>query len=211
MGKIAIVDYGMGNLHSVKKALEKVAPNEMVSLTRSSSVIDNADRIILPGVGAFGDCIKALRKLNLDKLILRNSNSKPLLAICVGMQILLEFSEESKGTQGLGIIKARVKKFVQNDQRERIKIPHMGWNSVKQSKDHFMWSGIPDNSYFYFVHSYACELIDATHGITSHGKDFSSVLACKNIFAVQFHPEKSQEYGLRIYENFTKWSGEKLC
>ena len=157
MEKVAIVDYGMGNLHSVKKAFEKASPRDEILITRSSVEIDEADKIILPGVGAIKDCIKSLRDLKLDQLIVKNIKTKPLLAICVGMQILLDFSEENNGTKGLGLIKGDVKKFNQDDNSRKIKIPHMGWNTVEQVQDHFIWSGIPNNSYFYFVHSYKFE------------------------------------------------------
>jgi glutamine amidotransferase len=209
MEKVAIVDYGMGNLHSVKKAFEKASPRDEILITRSSIEIDEADKIILPGVGAIKDCIKSLRDLKLDQLIVKNIKTKPLLAICVGMQILLDFSEENNGTKGLGLIKGDVKKFNQDDNSRKIKIPHMGWNTVEQVQDHFIWSGIPNNSYFYFVHSYSCELIDKTVGITEHGRNFSAAIAHKNLFAVQFHPEKSQDLGLEIFKNFSKWKGEK--
>tara|TARA_B110000014_G_C20126854_1_gene601304 strand:+ start:2104 stop:2736 length:633 start_codon:yes stop_codon:yes gene_type:complete len=209
MKKIAIVDYGMGNLHSVKKALERSAPKSQIVVTSSSSEIDESDKIVLPGVGAIGDCVKALRDSNLDKAIINNVGSKPLLAICVGMQLLLDCSQENNLTQGLGLIKGNVKKFRRDKENLDIKIPHMGWNTVKQSKKHFMWSGIPDDSYFYFVHSYACELLDSTQGISQHGIDFSAAIAGRNIFGVQFHPEKSQQIGLKIYENFSKWEGDK--
>jgi len=208
MQNIAIVDYGMGNIHSVRKALQIVAPKDVISVVNSAKEIDEADKIVLPGVGAIGECIKALKLLNLDKSLISNAGNKPLLAICVGMQLLIEFSEENHGVNGLGLLPGKVKKIIKNKDSS-LKVPHMGWNSVKQLKNHYIWNDIPDESYFYFAHSYACDVLDETSGSSFHGKEFSSALAVRNIFAVQFHPEKSQNLGLKIYENFSKWNGDK--
>ena len=204
MGTIAVIDYGMGNLHSVAKALQKVAPSKLITITSNKKQIKNAERIVLPGVGAIGDCKNALVERGLKKVILENSKDKPTLAICVGMQLLLEHSEENNGTKALGILNGRVTKIPHS---KTIKVPHIGWNKVKQTVNHNMWKNIPDNSFFYFVHSYCC--LNSTHAAaeTEHGINFISAFASNNIFAVQFHPEKSQKVGLQIYKNFIKWNG----
>ena len=208
MNNIALIDYGMGNLHSVSKAIKKVSNNTKVNITSDKKEIEDADKVIVPGVGAIKECLRAIRNKKLDQVILDVINSKPILGICVGMQLFLESSEENDGTLGLGVLKGEVKKI---PLKSSIKIPHMGWNKVKQTKDHPMWSDIPDDSYFYFVHSYCCLSSQNSVGISSHGLDFVAALAKGSIFGVQFHPEKSQDAGLQLYRNFINWDGESSC
>ena len=205
MNTIAVIDYGMGNLHSVSKALIKASPSDQILVTSKRSEIENSDKIVLPGVGAIKDCMEALSKDNLDQVVLRNMAKKPTLAICVGMQMLLKSSEENHGIKGFNLIDGRVSKMTSS---ATVKVPHMGWNQVLQKSDHPMWTDIPDNSFFYFVHSYACESSLDAIGTTSHGSEFISAVSKKNIFAVQFHPEKSQNTGLQIYKNFINWEGD---
>ena len=201
MTKIAVIDYGMGNLHSVSKALEEVSINEEILVTSEPELIKTADKIVLPGVGAIKDCLEAfsdeLRQTTIE--IIRN---KPTLAICVGMQMLLESSEENEGVTCLNILDGKI---VRIPPLVDIKVPHMGWNKVNFISDHFLWKKIPDRSFFYFVHSYCC--LSSSHAIseTSHGTNFISTLSRENIFAVQFHPEKSQNLGLQLYKNFLDW------
>lgn len=204
MKTIAVIDYGMGNLHSVSKAIQKVATKEKVLVTSDIREIKNADRLVLPGVGAIKDCMTALSKDNFHRIVLKNISEKPTLAICVGMQMLLQGSEENGGTKGLSLLDGYAKKIKSS---ETIKVPHMGWNQVLKEKDHPMWKDISNGSYFYFVHSYACEVSKDSLALSNHGNDFVSVLSKDTIFAVQFHPEKSQDVGLRLYKNFINWEG----
>ena len=205
MGKVAVIDYGMGNLHSVGKALEKVSQKKRIIVTSNISDINNAERLVLPGVGAIKDCMEALSLKGLDEVVIKNSSRKPILAVCVGMQMLLEVSEENNGVNGLGILNGKVTKI---SKEPNIKVPHMGWNQVQQIREHTIWNNIEDNSYFYFVHSYACMESDFAIAKTEHGMQFVSAISKDNIFAVQFHPEKSQKAGLILYENFVNWQGE---
>ena len=201
MTKIAVIDYGMGNLHSVSKALEEVSINEEILVTSEPELIKTADKIVLPGVGAIKDCLEAfsdeLRQTTIE--IIRN---KPTLAICVGMQMLLESSEENVGVTCLNILDGKI---VRIPPLVDIKVPHMGWNKVNFISDHFLWKKIPDRSFFYFVHSYCCLSSSDAISETSHGTNFISTLSRENIFAVQFHPEKSQNLGLQLYKNFLDW------
>lgn len=201
MTKIAVIDYGMGNLHSVSKALEEVSINEEILVTSEPELIKTADKIVLPGVGAIKDCLEAfsdeLRQTTIE--IIRN---KPTLAICVGMQMLLESSEENEGVTCLNILDGKI---VRIPPLVDIKVPHMGWNKVNFISDHFLWNKIPDRSFFYFVHSYCCFSSSDAISETSHGTNFISTLSRENIFAVQFHPEKSQNLGLQLYKNFLDW------
>ena len=201
MTKIAVIDYGMGNLHSVSKALEEVSINEEIVVTSEPELIKTADKIVLPGVGAIKDCLEAfsdeLRQTTIE--IIRN---KPTLAICVGMQMLLESSEENEGVTCLNILDGKI---VRIPPLVDIKVPHMGWNQVNFISDHFLWNKIPDRSFFYFVHSYCCLSSSDAISETSHGTNFISTLSRENIFAVQFHPEKSQNLGLQLYKNFLDW------
>ncbi|MDB2589484.1 imidazole glycerol phosphate synthase subunit HisH [Candidatus Thioglobus sp.] len=202
---IAIVDYGMGNVRSVQKAIEHVAPNDRVFLTDNADLINEADRIVFPGQGAMGACMQALNDHNLIDVIKRNAQEKPFLGICLGLQLLFDSSEENGGTKGLSIMSGDVVKFANSE----LKIPHMGWNTVKQSIEHPLWHNIDDNARFYSVHSYYVAHADPSivAGTTSYGLDFTCAVAKDNIFAAQFHPEKSQHDGLQLLTNFVNWKG----
>jgi len=200
---IALVDYGMGNLRSVEKALEKVEFN--VLRTSDPSDLDKAKAIVVPGVGAFGDAIHNLEKLDLkDKIIEHIENGKPYFCICLGLEILFEYGYEFGSHEGLGVIKGSVVRF---DDKLNIKIPHMGWNQIWKKKDSKMFKDIEDGSYFYFVHSYYVkpDEKDIIATTTDYGIDFCSSIEKDNIWAVQFHPEKSQTLGLKLLENFRKF------
>ena len=202
MTQVVVIDYGMGNLHSVSKALETVADSEKIIISSDLGVIKSSDKIVFPGVGAIKDCMAAFSE-DLKETVLEEISKKPTLAICVGMQMLLESSEENEGVNGLNILDGKVTKIKSLD---KIKVPHMGWNKVKFLKDHFLFKNIPDSSFFYFVHSYCCLSSEDALTETEHGENFISSLAKDNIFAVQFHPEKSQTVGLDLYKNFLDWS-----
>ena len=202
MTQVVVIDYGMGNLHSVSKALETVADSEKIIISSDLGVIKASGKIVFPGVGAIKDCMAAFSE-DLKETVLEEIGKKPTLAICVGMQMLLESSEENEGVNGLNILDGKVTKIKSLD---KIKVPHMGWNKVKFLKDHFLFKNIPDSSFFYFVHSYCCLSSEDALTETEHGENFISSLAKDNIFAVQFHPEKSQTVGLDLYKNFLDWS-----
>ena len=204
MQTIAIVDYGMGNVRSVQKALEFVAPNDNCILTSDSQIIRDSDRVVFPGQGAMGSCIKALESNSLIEEIKSSFESKPFLGICLGLQLLFDYSEENNGTKGLSFIPGKVVKFTNN----KLTIPHMGWNNVNQVREHPLWYKITNNSRFYSVHSYYVEPIDSNYvyGTTDYGYEFASAIAFDKIFAVQFHPEKSQSDGLQLLRNFVSWS-----
>lgn len=218
MQRVVVVDYGMGNLHSVAKALARVATDAQVLVSSAPELIDAADRVVFPGVGAIRDCMDGLARFGLVEALRRATAEKPVLAICVGMQALMDSSEENGGTPCLGILPGRVRAFGQEllgARGERLKVPHMGWNRVRQ-RPHPLWRGIPQESRFYFVHSYcvAAPVQDMVAGSCSYGIDFAAALARDNVFAVQFHPEKSYTAGLRLLANFTTWSGhakENAC
>ncbi len=199
----------MGNLRSVAKALEHVAPQERVEVTSNPAVVNAAARVVFPGQGAMPDCMRYLLASGLEQPVRDAARSKPLLAVCIGEQMLFERSEEGD-TPGLGLFSGDVVRFRRDMQgvNGQLKVPHMGWNRVRQSKPHALWDGIEDDSWFYFVHSYYViprekELIT---GETTYGGVFTCAVARDNIFATQFHPEKSAAAGLRIYENFTRWN-----
>jgi glutamine amidotransferase len=200
---IAIVDYGMGNVRSVQKAIEHVAPNDQVFLTDNAKLISEADRIVFPGQGAMGACMQALNEHGLVDVIKQAANEKPFLGICLGLQLLFDHSQENGGTDGLSIIPGNVVKF----DKSELKIPHMGWNNVKQDIDHPLWHNIDDNARFYSVHSYYVKEADhsVVAGSTDYGIDFTCAIAKDNMFAVQFHPEKSQHDGLQLLTNFVNW------
>ncbi len=207
---VAVVDYGMGNLRSVAKAIEHVAPHVIVQVTSNAEDIAAADRVVVPGQGAMPDCMRELAARNLREAVIRAAAEKPFLGICVGLQMLFGRAEEGN-VMGLGILPGYVPRFpasamVASD-GARLKVPHMGWNQVKQSFAHPMWQGIEDDDRFYFVHSYYVEPEDPTltAGVTNYGIAFTSAIARDNIFAVQFHPEKSAQAGLRLLENFIQW------
>ena len=212
---IVVIDYGMGNLHSAAKALEHVAPDARVFISGDAEKIQQADKVVFPGVGAIRDCMGEISRLGLDEVVREACNSKPLLAICVGMQCLMDFSEENNGVECLGVFKGKVRNFGDDlreeidGKGERLKVPHMGWNQVRQTVDHPLWAGIPDQGRFYFVHSYYVGLEDTElqAGQTHYGFNFTSSIARSNVFAVQFHPEKSHKNGLQLLSNFAKWDG----
>ena len=201
MKVIAIVDYGMGNLKSVEKAFKKVGIDATV--TSSPSVVDNAKAIVLPGVGAFRDCIRNLTDLSLTEAISKSiQKGKPYLGICLGLQVLFSESEEFGRCKGLDIFRGRVVRF-----RIREKVPHMGWNTIKIANRPPILSEIPDDSFFYFVHSFYVVPDDAdiVAATTDYGVTFTSMIWKDNVFATQFHPEKSQKLGLRLISNFLQW------
>ena len=215
---VAVVDYGMGNLRSVAQAVLHVAAGSGVDVqvTSDPQVVRAADRIVLPGQGALRDCMHELRESGLLPAVLEAAQAKPLFGVCVGMQMLLDHSTEGavagSTTPGLGLIAGAVKRFelagrLQPD-GSRFKVPQMGWNQVRQAQPHALWHGIPDASYFYFVHSYYASPSDLRHhaGEADYGGLFCAVLARGNIFATQFHPEKSAEHGLQLYRNFLQWA-----
>ena len=214
MNSVAVIDYGMGNLHSVSKALEHVADDTRVVVSSHGEEILACDRVVLPGVGAIRDCIAEIKRLGLDDVIHEVARQKPLLGVCVGLQALMDFSEENDGTPCLGVIPGNVVAFDKNLHDpitdERLKVPHMGWNQVNQVIKHPMWRNIPQDSRFYFVHSYYVQPAtpDPVAASTAYGFPFASALTQGNVFAVQFHPEKSQRVGLALYENFLSWDGE---
>ncbi len=212
--QLAIIDYGMGNLHSVASAVGKVAPDLDVIVTSDSEQVRAADRVIFPGVGAIRDCMGEIRRLGFDTLIQQEIHSgKPVLAICVGMQALMDFSEENNGIDCLGILPGSVNFFGRNlhdENGEHLKVPHMGWNQVKQTIDHPVWQHIDDMSRFYFVHSYFVVANNAAQvaGQCHYSQTFCTALSDNNLFAVQFHPEKSHHAGLQLLQNFVNWNGK---
>ena len=212
---IAVVDYGMGNLRSVSKALEHVAPNKNVLVTSNPADIENADRIVFPGQGAMPDCIRELDARGLRSSVMNAASNKPFLGICIGLQMLFEHSEEGDAA-GLGLFKGNVKRFATVDMHdangEKLKVPHMGWNQVyqnrnQQSEAHALWNNIEDGARFYYVHSYYVQPDDTSiiGGYSKYPQQFTSAIAQDNLFAVQFHPEKSATAGLQMLSNFVNW------
>ena len=212
MSTLAVIDYGMGNLHSVAKAVEHVADVELW-VTADADAIARADRVLFPGVGAIGDCISELQRLELADVLRKCAAAKPFLGVCLGMQALMDYSDENDGTTCLGIIPGRVIHFdfseLESSGGARLKVPHMGWNQVHQVMAHPLWRGIADDSRFYFVHSYYIEPASPEYvaGCTTYGNVFTSVVARDNVFAAQFHPEKSHKAGLQLLANFVRWDG----
>jgi imidazole glycerol-phosphate synthase subunit HisH len=212
MATVAVVDYGMGNLRSVSQAVLHVAQGcglEVIVTSRPEEVYA-AERVVLPGQGAMPDCMRELRDSGLQEAVLHAAAHKPLMGVCVGMQMLLSRSEEGP-TDGLGLIPGEVVRFQLEGQIQpdgsRYKVPQMGWNQVLQARPHPMWAGVPDGAWFYFVHSFYARPADAAHstGETEYGVRFTCAVARDNIFATQFHPEKSADHGLALYRNFLSW------
>lgn len=230
MTTIAIVDYGMGNFHSVARALKYAAPDADIRICNQPQEIAAADRVVFPGQGAMADCMRTLNESGLREAVVRAAREKPLLGVCVGEQMLFDASEEG-ATTCLGLFPGVVRRFsgprfadlipaddeacladtgaagLADTRPEKLKVPHMGWNKVRHTRSHPIWDGIPDDSHFYFVHSYYADPADSglTVGETDYGVAFTCAVAAANIFAVQFHPEKSAEHGLRLYRNFVDW------
>jgi len=200
----------MGNLHSVAQALRCAAPQADVAIVTRADEIRAADRVVLPGQGAMPDCMRSLAESGLRDAVLEAARTKPLMGVCVGEQMLFDWSAEGD-TRGLGLLPGKVVRFALEgrlqDDGSRFKVPQMGWNTVRQTQSHPLWDGVPDGSYFYFVHSYYAvpERSGNTIGETPYGAPFTSAVACDNIFATQFHPEKSAATGLRVYRNFVNW------
>ncbi len=212
MSSVAVIDYGMGNLHSIAKALQHASPEVDVRVVSDKQSILTADRVVFPGVGAIRDCIHALQATGLTEVIAEVAQTRPLLGICLGMQALLSSSEENGGTECLAMIPGQVLHFardLQDEQGQRLKIPHMGWNKVQQHA-HPLWQNIPQDSRFYFVHSYFAQPDD--HSVIAATSEYPEAFTCAiardNIFAVQFHPEKSQTIGLQLLQNFLHWDGQ---
>jgi len=210
--RVAVVDYGMGNLRSVSQAVMHVARGSGVEVIVTSDPrrVFAAERVVLPGQGAMPDCMRELHDSGLLEAVLDAAARKPLMGVCIGMQMLLTRSEEGP-TQGLGLIGGEVKRFQLEgrlqDDGSRYKVPQMGWNRVHQVRAHALWAEVPDGAYFYFVHSYYTVPVDTLHSVgeTDYGGRFTCALARDNIFATQFHPEKSAEHGLSLYRNFLQW------
>jgi glutamine amidotransferase len=211
MTTIAVVDYGMGNLRSVSKALEHVAPEARVVVTADAGAIRAADRVVFPGQGAMPDCMREMDGRGLRPAILEAARTRPFLGICIGLQMLFESSEEGN-VPGLAVLPGRVRRFpadaMVDDKGAKLKVPHMGWNRVHQAEAHALWEGIEDDARFYFVHSYFVEAAtpDLVAGFSVYGFPFTCAVARDNIFAVQFHPEKSHISGLRLLANFVAWN-----
>ena len=216
MASVAVIDYGMGNLRSVAQAVMAAAHGTGVDviITADPAEVRQAGRVVLPGQGAMRDCMRELHDSGLLPEVLHAAAHKPLFGVCVGMQMLLDHSAEGDagGTACLGLIPGEVVKFelagqIQPD-GSRYKVPQMGWNRVSQTRSHPVWAGVPDNSYFYFVHSFYANPLDMRHtaGVSDYGQPFTSAVSRDNIFATQFHPEKSADMGLMLYRNFLSWS-----
>jgi imidazole glycerol-phosphate synthase subunit HisH len=215
MSKVVVLDYGTSNLRSVAKALEFVADNQHdILVTDQRQEILNADRVVFPGQGAVGQCMQRLHDTGLGDLVKECIDTKPFLGICLGLQSLMRESDEDGGVEGLGIIPGKVVRFpdhVKDEHGDVCKIPHMGWNRVTQQKPHPLWRGIEDGTRFYFVHSYyvQTENDEDIAAKTNYAAEFTSAVAKGNIFATQFHPEKSQHAGLALLKNFLSWNGQE--
>ncbi len=208
---IAVVDYGMGNLRSVAKALEHVAPDSQIEVSSDLATIESADRIVFPGQGAARDCMQHLLDRDLVEPMKKAAQEKPFLGICMGLQVLMDHSRENDGVDCMGMYPGDVLPFAEHiDMASHdLKIPHMGWNNVEQSFDHPLWHGIEQGSRFYFVHSYFVKPQDdaIVSGTAEYGIPFATSVAHGKVFAVQFHPEKSAADGLRLLQNFVNWNG----
>ena len=212
MATVGIIDYGMGNLHSIAKALRYVASDEQIEVSFDPDTLARMDRLVLPGVGAIGHCMEELHRLELDDMIREQIGVKPLMGVCLGIEALMAHSEESGGVDCLGAFPGNTVHFPKptpSADGQRRKIPHMGWNQVHQERHHPLWKDIAPDSWFYFVHSYYVVPDNPKHiaGTTDYGERFTSVILRDNVFAVQFHPEKSQSAGLQLLANFLEWNG----
>lgn len=210
MQKIAIIDYNMGNLHSVERAVAHAAGGKaLVAITADPDMIVQADRVVFPGQGAARDCMRELETRGMAEVVREVIRTKPFLGICMGMQVLMQHSEENGGIECLGLYEGNVRYFgnVHQDIGVRLKIPQMGWNQIWQQMEHPLWSGIKDGARFYFVHSYYVEpqTPDLIAGSTDYGISYASAIAKDNVFAIQAHPEKSADDGLQLLENFVNW------
>ena len=210
-GKIAVIDYGMGNLRSVWQALVHVAGGKEIIVTADPDVVADAERVVFPGQGAMPDCMRELDERGLRSAVIDAAKTKPFLGICIGLQMLFEQSEEGN-VPGLGVFAGPVRRFpaekMVGASGEKLKVPHMGWNRVSQTRSHALWSGIEDGARFYFVHSYFVDPVDraCVAGTTDYGIPFTSAVARDNIFAIQCHPEKSAQAGLALLSNFVRWN-----
>ena len=207
---VAVVDYGMGNLRSVSKAAEHVADSHTrVLVTSKPEEIESADAIIFPGQGAAKACMNALRETGMIHPIQKAAKEKPFLGICMGLQVLMSHSNENNGIDCLDIIKGNVQHF-NTENHPELKVPHMGWNQINQTIDHPLWQAIPQDSRFYYVHSYFVQPKNQDYiaGQTTHGETFAAALSHKNLFAIQAHPEKSADHGLQLLKNFLQWNGQ---
>jgi len=215
MQRIAVVDYGMGNLRSVAKALDRVSSgSQEVVVTADADIIAGAERVVFPGQGAIRDCMRELQRLHLEPVLRRCIDEKPFLGICLGLQALMDSSQEHAETRGLGVVPGEVRRFPDNasdpHSGERLKVPHMGWNTVATVSAHPLWHGIAADERFYFVHSYYVTPKDegVVAARTQYGVEFCCAVAFGGCFAVQFHPEKSQRPGLALLSNFCAWNGK---
>lgn len=207
---VAVIDYGMGNLRSVSKAAEHMAPdNTRILVTHNPDEIADADAVIFPGQGAAKACMTALQKTGMIHPVIQAAQEKPFLGICMGLQVLMSHSDENQGIKCLDVIPGNVKHF-EFEENSALKTPHMGWNQIHQTQEHALWHNIPQDSRFYFVHSYYVqpENSDIITGQTTHGTTFPSVLSHNNLFAIQAHPEKSADNGLQLFKNFLQWNGQ---
>jgi imidazole glycerol-phosphate synthase subunit HisH len=212
---IGVIDYGMGNLHSLGKALERVCSAQRVVISYDADELLRCDRLVLPGVGGVRACMKELRRLELNEMVVEASKKVPLLGICLGMQVLLEWSDENEGVPALGLIEGKVVRFPDPPGNglagENLKVPHMGWNRVKQTRKHPVWTHVPDEQWFYFVHSYYASprLKKNVLATADYTRPFAAAIARDNVVAFQFHPEKSQGAGMTLLANFVNWDGEE--
>jgi glutamine amidotransferase len=208
--RVAVVDYGMGNLRSVSKAIEHVAPRAQVEVTSDPDRVKAADRVVFPGQGAMPECMHEMEARKLRPAVMEAARSRPFLGICIGLQMLFERSDEGD-VAGLALLPGMVRRFPEqamvDPEGRKLKVPHMGWNRVQQAGSHALWAGIEDGTRFYFVHSYFPQTIstDVVQGTTNYGVPFTCAVARDNIFAVQFHPEKSHTAGLQLLANFVNW------
>jgi imidazole glycerol-phosphate synthase subunit HisH len=213
MNTIAVIDYGMGNLRSVAKALEHVAPEARVTITSDSRAVRESERVVFPGQGAMPDCMRELDSRGLREAVLEAAAEKPFLGICIGLQMLFDWSEEGR-VQGLGVLPGKVLRFpapLADVTGKKLKVPHMGWNEAHQSVLHPLWTGISEDARFYFVHSYYVEAgePEMIAGFSLYSFPFTCAVARENIFAVQFHPEKSASAGLALLRNFASWDASR--